>query len=194
MKESVFDRELVRETMKALGIRQAELARAINLPSQSAMSNILNGTRQVKADEATAIYSYLGLRLGTAGAHVHNIPIIGISAAGSWRESIQMPIGLISIPPQLAGSRSFAVEIHGDSMDKLFPDGTYLVIDPDQKELRPNKCYLLQNGDHETTVKCYQRDPSRFVPMSHNSDHKEFLVSDHDFVVIGRAVWEGRPL
>jgi repressor LexA len=190
MSESVFDRKLVKRLMSEQGITQTDMAKLVGLPSQSAMSNILKGLRGVSADEASVIYKFLGLPLDQRG-EVQEIPIIGFTSAGGWREAVELPIATMSIPRGRAGKRSFAVQVEGDSMDRIVADGDYVVIDPDQKELVPGKCYLLQNGEHEVTLKCYQREPARFVPLSNNPTHQPFLVSEHDFVILGRAVWKG---
>lgn len=194
MDSPAFDLDLVRSKMKEGRITQAKVADAVGLTSQSAMSNILNGSRKVTADEAVKIYAYLGIATARAIPSVMTVPIIGITNAGAWREAIAMPLGVMPIPNRVAGPRAFAVEVSGDSMDKLIEDGGYIVVDPDRKELHPGLCYLLQNGDHEATVKMYQRDPARFEPCSSNPTHVAFMASDEDFAVLGRVVWKGAPM
>lgn len=194
MDSPAFNLDLVREKMKEQGVTQARIAAVIGLTSQSAMSNILKGTRKVTADEAAKIYTYLGIAFAVAVPTVMTVPIIGITNAGAWREAIAMPIGVMPIPNRVAGPRSFAVEVAGDSMDKLIEDGGFIVVDPDRKELTPGACYLLQNGEHEATVKMYQRDPARFEPCSSNPSHIAFLAADEDFAVLGRVVWKGAPM
>lgn len=194
MLESAFDVERVKAAMAENSVTQTQLAKAIGLTSQSAMSNILKGKREVKVDEAARIYAYLGIANASAPPEIVSVPIIGITNAGAWREAIAMPLGHMPLPLKVAGKRSFALEVSGDSMNLLIEDGGYVVIDPDRKELAPGACYLLQNGEHEATVKLYQRDPARFEPCSTNPLHTSFLVADTDFVVLGRVVWKGAPL
>lgn len=194
MADSFFDPERVRTEMAKRGISQTEMAKVLGLPSQSAFSNILTGKRAVKVHEAETIYRYLGLAMAKESTGLFQVPIIGFSGAGQWREAVEVPLGWFPVPPAVAGPKSFSVQVSGDSMDQVLPDGSYAVVDPDQRELRDGKCYLLQNGDHEVTIKCYRRNPSRFVPLSNNDTHQEFLVSDHDLVILGRIVWHGAPL
>ena len=193
MTDSAFDVELVKAKMAEGKVNQTMLAKAIGLTSQSAVSNILKGTRNVKAQEARAIYEFLGIPT-TPTPNINAVPIIGIASAGTWREAVQMPIGVAAVPSAAAGKRSFALEVSGDSMNLLIEHGGYVVVDPDRKELIPGKCYLIQNGHHEATVKMYQRNPSRFEPCSDNPEHKSFLMSDADFAIIGRIVWKGAPV
>lgn len=191
MSEQAFDPELVRATMKERGVSQTALAKLMGLTSQSAFSNILKGKRRVTAQEAKIAYDFLGLAVAPT---VREVPIIGITAAGNWREAVQVPLGRLPIPIAAAGEEAFALEISGDSMDKVIADGSHIVIDPRSKELRDSKLYLIQNTDGEATVKCYYRSPPRFEPLSHNPAHKGWLVSEHDFAVLGRVVLKVEPL
>ncbi len=186
-----FDPELVREKMAEQGVKQTAFAKFLGLPSQSALSNILKGKREVKAEEARRIYEYLGIR---REPDILFVPVIGIASAGRWREAIQVPLGTMPVPPSIVGPRSFALEVSGDSMDLLIEDGGWVVIDPERKELRPGSCYLIANADYEATVKMYQREPARFEPCSNNAEHKAFLASETDFTVIGKVVWKGAPV
>lgn len=190
MAETRFDPELVRRTLKERGISVQAFADAVGLPHRSAANKIFKGERRVQIDEAARIYDYLGL-IPVEHDTVRVVPVIGLTAAGHWREAIEMPIGKMMVPSGAAGPRSFAVEVKGDSMDLLIEDGGWVVVDPDDKELRPGKSYLLQNGEHEVTVKRYQKTPSRFEPVSSNPDNTGFLASDCDPIILGRVVWKG---
>lgn len=191
MSERAFDPELVTATMKERGFTQTGMAKIMGLPSQSAFSNILKGKRRVTAEEARLAYDFLGIK---AEPSIQMVPVIGITNAGNWREAIHMPRGNVPIPAGKASEQAFALEISGDSMNLLIEDGGFVVVDPLEKELRDGKCYLIQNSDAEATVKCYRRSPARFEPMSTNPDHQGWLVSEVDFVVLGRVVWKGAPL
>lgn len=191
MDRKAFDPELVRRTMKEQKVSQAALARVANLPSQSAMSNILKGLRRVTADEGKVIYQFLGIESEPA---FRVVPVIGVTGAGAWREAVELPIGYMPIPNTIAGKNAFGLEVSGDSMDKLIEDGGWVLIDPDRKELQPGSCYLIKNGEGDATVKMYQRTPARFEPCSNNPEHQGFLMSDADFTVIGKVVWKGAPV
>lgn len=188
MEEKAFDPDLVRAKMKERKVSQTGLAELMGLPSQSALSNILNGSRRVTAEEAAIAYRFLGIE---REPNFRIVPVIGITSAGRWREAIEMPVGKMPVPNGIAGERAFGLEVAGDSMDKLINDGGWVLIDPDRKELRPGSCYLISNGEGEATVKMYQRTPPRFEPCSNNEEHKGFLMSDADFTVIGKVVWRG---
>jgi phage repressor protein C with HTH and peptisase S24 domain len=187
---SPFDRDLVRQKMKELRVTQKLLADRLGL-HQSAVSNILNGTRQVKVHEASLIFKLLGL---DRPPDVQMIPVIGISNAGNWREAIQSPGGFVPMPSGRAGSRAFAVEVKGDSMDLLVEEGEFVVVDPDSTQLYNDKVYLIENEEHETQIKLYRSNPARFEPMSSNETHRSLFMGQDPIRVIGRVVWRGGPL
>lgn len=194
MDEPAFDKAKVSEAMasaKPKKITQADMARVMGLPSQSAFSNIMKGKRRVEAEEARKAYEFLGI---TREPTIQWVPVIGIANAGQWREAIQMPLGSLPVQPKSVSGDAFAVEVSGDSMDKLIQDGGHIIVDPRQKELRNGKVYLIQNADDEATVKAYFSNPPRFEPMSNNTDHKGWAVSDRDFIVLGRIVMKVEAL
>lgn len=193
MVDFVFDRELVRSAMKEKKVGREALAEAVGLTHASAVSKILAGDRQIKVEEAAKIYTHLGLAQ-VEGATTKAVPIIGLAAAGAWREAVEMPIGRIVIPAHIAGDRSFAVEVKGDSMDLLIDDGGWIVVDPDDHVLKPGKTYLIQNDEFGVTVKRYQAKPSRFEPVSSNPEHKAFEVNEIRYHILGRVVWKGEQL
>lgn len=122
MADFIFDRELVRSTMKERDVSRAQLAEAVGLTHASAVSKLLAGERQIKVQEASAIYAHLGLQ-PIQGTTTRAIPIIGLTAAGNWREAVEVPIGRMVVPSGVAGERAFAVEVSGDSMNLLIEDG-----------------------------------------------------------------------
>jgi phage repressor protein C with HTH and peptisase S24 domain len=171
-------------------VSQTALAREMKL-NQSAISNILKGERQVKAHEASHIYKRLGIE---AQPSVQLVPVIGLTSAGNWREAIQHAGGVMPVPRGIAGPRSFAIEVKGDSMDKIIPDGGFAIVDPDETHLQSERVYLIENDDGEAQVKMYRSKPARFEPCSTNELHKELVVGETAIRVIGRVVWQGAPL
>lgn len=182
-----FDVDRVRARMKELGVKQADLAKAMGL-NQSAISNLLKGQRQVKVHEAAVIEKYLGMPSEPLVAFV---PVIGISSAGNWREAVNLPKRSVPIPPGIAGVRAFALEVTGDSMDQVLIEGAYIVVDPDQTQLFNEKVYLIANNEHETQIKLYRGDPARFEPRSNNDTHQTIFMGEETIKVIGRVVFQG---
>ena len=131
---------------------------------QSAISNILNGSRRVKVEEADIIYSFLGI---SRSSSVQMVPVIGLACAGNWKEAILAPPGgMMPIPSNAASRRSFAVEVKGDSMDHLIPDGGFVIVDPEQTQLFSDRVYLIENEEHEAQVKRYRSNPAPRASLS----------------------------
>lgn len=185
MDEPAFDRNRIAEAMREQKVTQTGMAKVMGLPSQSAFSNIMKGKRRITAEEAKRAYDFLGIQRAPS---IQWVPVIGIANAGNWREAIQLPLGSLPVRPGSVSDDAFAVEISGDSMDRLIPEGGHIIVDPRQKELRDGKVYLIQNQNGEATVKAYYRSPARFEPVSNNPDHQGWLVSECDFIVLGRVV------
>lgn len=120
---------------------------------------------------------------------VRHVPIVGTIPAGNWREAVQHAEGEIPVPAGMDGGAStFALRPIGDSMDLLIPTGGYVLVDPEDGELRDGRVYAVMNGDGETTVKRYRAEPARLEPCSSNPSHKEMLLGSEPITVIGRVI------
>lgn len=79
-----------------------------------------------------------------------------------------------------------ALRVEGDSMDRISPPGSMIFVNLSDKRLVTNACYIISNGDGETTYKRFRANPPRFEPVSTNPEH-EPIFPDGDPVVIGRV-------
>lgn len=116
------------------------------------------------------------------------IPIVGRIACGDWEQAVEDANESVVAPPG-CGPRVFALRARGDSMNLIIDDGGYAIIDPDQTDLVDGKIFAVLNGEGEATLKRYRATPPRLVPMSNNPNHKEVVIGQDEFRVIGRAVW-----
>jgi SOS-response transcriptional repressor LexA len=154
------------------------------------VTEMRKGERRVQPHEMSVLAQFFGMGEIDTGpdTNVIWVPVIGIAAAGCWKEAIELPSFLVPRIRKAGCNQAFAVQIDGDSMDKLLPDGGYAVIDPDQKQLNDKRIYLIQNGGGETTIKRYRTEPSRFEPVSNNPSHKIIHMGEHEIIVLGRVV------
>lgn len=113
------------------------------------------------------------------------IPVIGMIAAGNWREAIHSPDG--EIPIVNAKPHMFALEVSGDSIDRVARHGSFVAIDPTDPALNDGSIYAVQNVEGETTLKRFRRNPDRLEPDSTNPDHKPIFLGTEVITVIGRA-------
>lgn len=166
------------------------IAQLLGIPAPR-IAEIKKGTRRIQQDEMPVLAQFFGM--GDVGApetggNIVWVPVIGIAAAGCWREAIEVPAYLVPQLKRPGYNQAFAVQVDGDSMDQILPERSYAVIDPDQKRLLDKRVYLIQNGNNETTIKRYRSDPARFEPVSSNPDHNVIHMGEHEISVIGRVV------
>lgn len=184
-----MDIEEIRLRMAERGMKVADLANAIGIDPNK-VTKSLTGTRRWQATELLKLMDVLGAApVATPTVQLDVIPIIGRVSAGAWKEAIAHPIDTI---PRFGGltSNAFGLELDGDSMDRLAPDGGIALVDPDDKALFPGRRYVVANGDGETTFKEFAADPARLIPLSNNPDHHEIILGEGEtFTVIGRVCW-----
>jgi repressor LexA len=189
----------IRELRKARGISQEELALRIgNDTSISTISRIEAGRINLTQAWLEKIGHALGVNpfelIADATSQVRLVPIIGYVSAGQWAEAIAAPDGWLPLPGNIGGPSAFALRPQGDSMDQLAPEGEYIVVDPDQRELIPGRAYIITNGEGEATFKRYQADPPRLEPDSSNPEHKPILIGSDLFLIVGRVIYSAKEL
>lgn len=198
MAQTLADR--VKQIRLSKGLDQTEFGDLLEV-SQSTVTRWERGA-QPKPDALSKIADLAGISvdqlLGVTakepqieGYEVRWVPLIGMAPASSWREAISMPMGEVSVRADKAGRKAFAVEIKGDSMDKLLPEGGWAVVDPDQINFYDNRVYLVTNHEHEATVKRYRSNPARLEPCSHNPDHETLMIAPGMVRIVGRVVAYG---
>lgn len=162
--------------------------------TKSTISKIERGTMAVTEEWAKRIGAALdvepGKIFGTAPLldpenEIIEVPIIGVISAGSWREAVEDPIGHIRAIG--AGRNVFALRSDGDSMNLLAPEGAYVLIDPNDRELHDGRVYAVMNGDGETTFKIFRTGPARLEPRSTNPGHHPIILGDGFYQIIGRV-------
>lgn len=175
----------IKQRMVARGLKQADLARALNL-APNKITKSFKGERQFKPRELDILRDLL---LDPRERQMRTLPVIGMVAAGNWREAIQHPRDVMPAPDPRLPPRAFGLEVVGDSMDLLVEEGGYVVVDPDDKALFPDRYYVILNSEGEATFKQFKADPARLVPCSTNPAHAEIAIGGEPFDVIGRVIW-----
>ena len=174
-------RELERRNMS-----QRDLAEAVGM-SENFLSKSLAGKRQFKIHEMDAIRAELAPE--EAAARIPTIPLLGKVPAGNPQEAIQYAVRHISAPDPDTPPNAYALVVSGNSMNLVVPDGTILIVDPDDKALWPGKRYVIATEDgHKATFKEFQADPARLVPVSSEDEHKEILLGAEPIVILGRVI------
>lgn len=115
------------------------------------------------------------------------VPVLTwVSAGAMARDDLsQEAIGSITVA-ELPPGDWFALEVVGDSMDRISPPESTIFVNRKDKQLIPHACYVIDDGEGNATYKRYRTNPVRFEPFSTNPAH-EPLYPDNDPTVIGRV-------
>ncbi|MUZ63223.1 phage repressor protein [Agrobacterium vitis] len=87
-----------------------------------------------------------------------------------------------------------ALEVQGDSMDRISPPGSVIFVNRADRKLSHNACYIIQDVDGSATYKRYRQSPMRFEPVSTNPEHETIYPNDNStpnvFGRVSRSVIE----
>ena len=119
---------------------------------------------------------------------VSDVPILSWVSAGMMaRDDVQQDvIGEIRMSDLDPRGEWVALRVEGDSMDRISPPGSLILVDLTDKALVPNACYIITDGDSRATYKRFRSNPPRFEPVSTNPSH-EPIFPDGEPAVIGRV-------
>lgn len=115
------------------------------------------------------------------------VPLLGRVAAGNWREAIADADEFVAVPEKISGKNLFALRVDGDSMNTIVPDGSIIVVNPDDLDLVDGRVYVIANGHHETTFKQFSANPPRLLPCSTNPVHQPIEIGREPFITVGRV-------
>lgn len=177
--------EQIRDELATRNMTIRDLADAIGM-NENYLTKSLRGIRAFKPQELAAIAKefepsdavYDGLR---------RIPLLGEVPAGKPTEAEQRSGRWLAVSDPETPRNAYALTVKGDSMDLIVPDGTTLIVDPDDKALWPGRRYVVQTDDGRTTFKEFQADPARLVPCSTNDEHQDIMLGAEPVVILGRV-------
>lgn len=188
------------------GISQSELARRLQV-TRSAVAQWESGTTgpsmenlREAALELRVSFDWLATGRGQKTTEpvvatpslskIQHIPLLSWVSAGKLTEAgAQIPLqdARILTFSSLGRGDFFALQVAGDSMDRLSPDGSIIVINRADRQLIAGKAYVFsQRG--EATYKLWEPEPPHLAPYSTNPAHKPiFVVRKRDLEVVGRV-------
>lgn len=189
----------IKTAREARGWSQAKLGSAVGKAQNTIWSWETGRTEPTRAD-VVRIASKLSIPLSeledvmldpVAQPIVTHIPLLSWVSAGRIAEvgsldeaSYADQIAIADLPP----GDYFATDVRGDSMDRVSPDGSRIIVNVADKRLVAGKAYIFSLRG-ETTYKFYQRDPiQRLEPFSTNPANRTIYLGEDGWTVIGR-VW-----
>lgn len=166
-------------------VMQKEVAAEIGV-APARVNEMLKGTRKVQPREMPILARYFGMDEGPDPS-VRKIARIGMVPAGALREALADSSSTIEVPANLPKS-VFALEVDGESMNKIAPLGCDVIVDPSDKSLFSGDLYVIGNEAGEFTFKRFMQDPARLVPLSTDPSHREIEIGSEPINIIGRVV------
>lgn len=188
----------IRSLRQAKGWTMRQLADAMSTADSpvhfTTVQKLERSTRRLTHEWAQRIAEALGVTITqvmgedqavSSGPALRMTPVIGLVSAGAWREAIQHPDDEIAVPA--TSPNTFALKVHGDSMDKVAAEGDYVIVDPDKLGLLDGHLYVVRNDEGEATFKRYRANPARLEPCSNNPAHQTIMLGQANFSVIGKV-------
>lgn len=157
---------------------------------RAAISKMTKGERDVSADEMLAIEEITSIPVPSPNIPTR-IPLVDWVAAGTLAEPrSQIPVedARMMAFADLGKGDFFALRVQGNSMDRICPEGSVIVVNRSDKDLIGGKSYVFSIRG-ETTFKQWHADPPYLEPYSWDPVHKPIFVKrKRDLEIVGRAV------
>lgn len=202
-------RENIVELRRRYGITQEELAKIAGV-SRGAVSQWEGGFSEPRMGAIQRIADHYGLLksniIEDGGMMTHlpanAIPVRGTSAmvpvrvlgrthAGERMDEhesdyeAEFPGGVVSRHP-----RCFALKVEGDCMNRRYPDGCHVLVDPDT-EPSNGRAVVAEFEDGRSVLRCYYRGQSSLMLTADSfSEYEDIILTGDDPVrLIGVVVW-----
>jgi SOS-response transcriptional repressor LexA len=182
-----------------LGVRNDAITRMTNLDGKKeareiSLSELIGMAEFFGAEPPglTAARSKARLAQERSAAKTAQIPLLDAVSAGRLKApSSQIPVEdvpLLSFA-DLGRGDFFALTVEGDSMDRISPEGSTIVVNRADRSLVSGKPYVFSNRG-EVTFKLWRPEPARLAPFSTNPVHEPVYVksrADAEKLVVGRV-------
>lgn len=192
----------------AKGWSQRDLAEKIGTTQQQ-IARYESGKNDVKSSVLLKLSSALGVTVSyllgldddpsfvsVVATDSVPVPVLGRIAAGTPREALSQSGDFHDTPRSLASGHphAFWLVVAGNSMNRLFPEGALVLVDPDMEVRSGDVAAIFVNGDDATIKRIFFEDGSvRLHPESWDPDYRDRTIDPSDpdapaVRVIGRAV------
>ena len=191
--------EMIKYYRKKLGLTQEELGNYVGV-QKSAIAKYENGRienlKRTTIEKLSELFGILPSELlgisATNNVMTNTTNVIGVVPAGTPLEAIEDIIGEIEYPSRFANKEVFALQIKGDSMNKVLPDGCIGLFEKTSTLENGEIGAIMVNGDDATIKKFYRLTDSYVLePVSFNPEHHPLIIKDGTVPVhaIGKLIW-----
>lgn len=191
--------EMIKYYRKKLGLTQEELGNYVGV-QKSAIAKYENGRienlKRTTIEKLSELFGILPSELlgisATNNVMSNTTNVIGVVPAGTPLEAIEDIIGEIEYPSRFANKQVFALQIKGDSMNKVLPDGCIGLFEKTSTLENGEIGAIMVNGDDATVKKFYRLTDSYVLePVSFNPEQHPLIIKDgtDPVSVIGKLIW-----
>lgn len=182
----------IAEARRAKGWSQQQLAERLGTTQQQ-VARYETGQRDPKADVILKMSAILNVTVSyllgvdsdsgyveAIPARSYSLPIVGRIAAGAAREAIEQAGETRQTTEEtyMAHPNGFWLIVAGNSMNRLFPEGALVLVDPDEEVHNGDVAALFVNGDDATLKRVYFDGQS--VTLCPESYDQEYLPQTID--------------
>ena len=198
----------IAEARKMKGMSQLDLANAIGTTQQQ-VAKWESGKTDPRISSLKKIREALGVSLSyllgmaddpsfvsVVSSDTVPVPVLGRIAAGTPRAAFSQSDDYHDTQRGLVASHphAFWLVVAGNSMNRLFPEGALVLVDPDVEVRSGDVGAIFVNGDDATIKRIFFEDGTvRLHPESWDPDYRDRTIDPSDpdapaVRVIGRAV------
>jgi SOS-response transcriptional repressor LexA len=186
---------------EVLGMSQGELADAVGMKQQG-IDNIEHGVvsrprllrelaRALRTTDAWLLWKEGSENAAPDDLDIKQVPLVSWVSAGKLVDA-ESQISVEDVPllafADLGRGDFFALRVEGDSMDRISPEKSVIVVNRADRVLQHDKPFVFWHRTEGTTYKLWQPGPDRLEPYSWNASNKAiFIKRKTDFEVIGRV-------
>lgn len=180
----------IRYFRQVAGLTREQLAGRMGI-STSQVTKLERGERRLTQDWmqkiADALHVGVTDLLEVQSARLTSVPLLGwVSAGDLARDDIaDEALGSLEVAGLGVGDW-LALRVKGDSMDRISPPDSIIIVNRKDQRLVANACYVIADESGEATYKRYRPSPSRFEPVSTNPVH-EPIFPDREPTIVGRV-------
>lgn len=187
----------IRAARQAKRLSQEELGEVVG-KGQTTISSWERDRTSPDRSDAVKLISKLGMTIEQfsnilllhTGPNFLEVPVLSWVSAGRVSDvgsleaaSADETVAIADLP----GGEYFITEVMGDSMDRVSPEGSRIIVNVSDRRLIPGKAYIFSLRG-ETTYKFYQRDPvQRLEPFSTNPANRTIYLAEDGWSVVGRV-------
>lgn len=180
--------------MSGRGTNTRQVATKADVSYTTLASFVQGGTQSLKGEteeKITRAYAASAAEIfGGEERSTHALPVISWVAAGKLADpDTQLPVDSETI--EISGLEPgdyFGTRVRGDSMNRLAPEGSLLIVNRAEREPMRGRRYIFVHRGQTTFKKFGGPDPVRFEPESLNPEHDPIYpkAAEH-WEVVGRV-------